>query len=191
MTMLLLPQLLRVCCIMWWSSQAFGFPAARDQTRPRSNNRNENENINHSASSCQQPAYPMHSSFALAPNMHSTFTPSSQSLPFAAHPLSSAYHNSMQPQHAFTPHQNIIQPSAQYSTPLTAPGTYMNNWQASTLHDPHTTPFQSIVSVAQGYQYPRPQVPSCPATQAITPLQHSLPAPQTDFTSLDTESTQN
>ena len=46
------------------------------------------------------------------------------------------------------------------------------------------------MSVAQGYQYPRPQVPSCPATQAITPLQHSLPAPQTDFTSLDTESNQ-
>ena len=120
MTMLLSLQLLRVCCIMWWSSQAFGPPAAGDQTRPRhSNNRNENENINHSVQSYQQPAYPMHPSFALAPNMHSTFTPSSQSLPFAAHPTSSAYHNSMQPQHAFTPHQNIIQPSAQYSTPCT------------------------------------------------------------------------
>ena len=152
MTMLLLLQLLRVCCIMWWSSQAFGPPAAGDQMRPHLNNRNKNENINHSVQSYQQPAYPMHSSFALAPNMHSTFTPSSQSLPFAAHPTSSAYHNSMQPQHAFTPHQNIIQPSAQYSTPLTAPGTYMNNWQASTRHDPHTTPFQLIVSEKSRHQ---------------------------------------
>ena len=60
MTMLLLLQLLRVCCIMWWSSQAFGPPAAGNQTRPHSNNCNKNEKINHLASLCQQPAYPIH-----------------------------------------------------------------------------------------------------------------------------------
>ena len=167
---LLFLQLLHACCFIMWLNNAFA-PAGNQTHRQSNNRRNENENTNAATPSYQQPAFALPPSFTTMPNMHSAFTPSPHGLPFAAHPSSAAARPYSM--------QNIINPSAQYSTPLAAaPGAYTNGWQVPVQHNPQITPFQSIVSAAQGYQYPQPHFRACPATQAILPLPHSLlPAP--------------